>query len=161
MIESWRITRRRHAASAFSGEGARRAGGRWNRPGTPLVYTAGSQSLAILEMLVGLEPEDFPGEVILLRVEIPGDVSRELVDPAALPAGWNLYPGPEVLQDLGDAWVRRGQTCVLVVPSALVPRERNYLLNPAHPDMARLRIARPEPFTFDPRLWKTTGTTPH
>ncbi len=154
-MEVWRIVRARHAGTAFSGEGTRRSGARWNHPGTPLVYTAASPSLAILEILVGLDPEDAPAEFALLQAVVPQDVAVEVVEPAALPPNWNTYPGPETLRDWGDAWAKRNETCVLSVPSAIVPRERNYLLNPAHPDMARIQIAAPEAFTFDPRLWKT------
>jgi len=120
-----------------------------------MVYTAASQSLAILEVLVGLDPEDAPLEFALLRAVIPDNVLVKGLEAHTLPTGWNVYPSPEVLQDLGDAWVRSGETCVLSVPSAIVPRERNYLLNPSHPDMVHIRIDPPESFTFDPRLWKT------
>ena len=157
MTEVWRLVRPRHASAAFSGDGTRRWGARWNHPGTALVYTAASQSLAILEILVGLDPEDAPSEFALLRATIPDDVAIEVVAIAALPPGWNTYPGPETLRDRGDAWARQTETCVLSVPSAIVPRERNYLLNPSHPDMARIEIALSETFTFDPRLWKTAA----
>ncbi|MBI5446330.1 MAG: RES family NAD+ phosphorylase [Deltaproteobacteria bacterium] len=155
MIEVWRIVRKRHAATAFSGEGTRRYGGRWNHPGTAVIYTAASQSLAILEVLVGLDPEDAPAEFALLRAVVPDGVPIKTMEAATLPPGWNVYPGPEALRDLGDAWARSGGTCVLSIPSAIVPRERNYLLSPSHPDMASIRIDPAESFTFDPRLWKT------
>ncbi len=156
-MEVWRIVRSRHADTAFSGEGTRRSGARWNHPGTALVYTAASQSLAILEILVGLDPEDAPAEFALLCATIPDDVAVETMGIVSLPPNWSTYPGPEVLQDRGDAWAKRAETCVLSVPSAIVPRERNYLLNPSHPDMALIRIASPETFTFDSRLWKTAA----
>jgi RES domain-containing protein len=155
VTEVWRIVRRRHAATAFSGTGTRRTGARWNHPGTTMVYTAASASLALLEVLVGLDPEDAPSEFALFRATIADDVSVEVLPAGALPRDWRAYPGPEALQDVGDAWVRQGGSCVLSVPSAVVPHERNYLLNPSHPDFPRIAIAPPESFAFDPRLWKT------
>ncbi len=74
--------------------------------------------------------------------------------PADLPAGWRPYPAPEGLAGLGSEWVRGGQTAVLVVPSAVIPQEHNYLINPAHPDIRAIRVGSPQPFSLDPRLWK-------
>jgi RES domain-containing protein len=71
-----------------------------------------------------------------------------------LPPDWRTYPAPDRLKDLGTAWIRDGRTVALVVPSAIIPREHNVLLNPVHPDFPRIRIGPASPFAFDPRLWK-------
>jgi len=71
-----------------------------------------------------------------------------------LPKNWRSHPPPERLADLGTEWLRSGRPPVLLVPSAVVPQERNYLLNPAHRDFRAVRVGAPEPFSFDPRMWK-------
>jgi RES domain-containing protein len=81
-------------------------------------------------------------------------VSRREIGVDTLPATWRDYPAPEQVADVGTAWVRAGATAVLVVPSVIVPRERNFLLNPRHRDFRRIRVGAPEPFSFDPRMWK-------
>ena len=148
----WRVCARRHAA--FDGEGARRYAGRWNHRGTRVVYTSGSVALAALEYFVHLDTDLLPPDLALIPADMPEDVAIRQVAARALPRNWRDFPAPEALQDLGTTWARRGATAVLGVPSAVVPHERNYLLNPAHPDFRRVRVHAPEPFSFDPRLWK-------
>ena len=148
----WRITPARHAAHAFDGEGARLWGGRWNHPGTALVYCSSALSLAVLEYFVHLEPGLAPGDLVAVPAEIPGSVERSEIDETALPADWRTYPAPESVKDLGTDWVRSSRTAVLLrVPSVVIPRETNVLLNPAHPAFAKIRIGSPEAFSFDPR----------
>ncbi len=153
MIKVWRICRRRHATTAFSGEGARRSAGRWAHAGVPVVYTAESASLAVVEMLVRMDPEDAPNHYVLIGATIPDEVPRSILTVPDLPENWRAYPPPESTRALGDQWLADGKTAVLMVPSTVVPQEGNYLLNPVHPDMARIAIDQPDPFAFDPRLW--------
>jgi RES domain-containing protein len=153
MISGWRIVKARYAAMAFSGDGARLAGGRWNSVGTPVVYTAQSASLATLEIVVNL------GSALALQpyVLIPCDFEEARitrVDVAALPANWRVFPAPPALASIGDSWATRKQSAVLEVPSAVIPSEVNYLLNPQHLDFAHVRIGAATPFPFDPRLVK-------
>lgn len=119
-----------------------------------MVYTSATASLAALEYFVHLAPTEAPDDLVLIAADIPTELSMSVVEPARLPAEWRTYPAPESLAELGAEWVRSAATPVLQVPSAVVPQERNYLLNPAHLDFARIAIAAPEPFSFDPRLWK-------
>lgn len=151
----WRICSRRHIAQAYDGEGAHIFGGRWNHPGTRVVYTAATVSLAALELFVNLDPDVCPDDLVAIPAEIPRAVKVMRVELSDLPRGWQRYPAPVQLQDLGSRWVADGATAVLAVPSAVIPQERNYLLNPAHPDLRRIRIGRPEPFRFDLRMWKS------
>lgn len=148
-MEAWRITRARKSADAFSGDGARLFGGRWNSPGIPMVYTAGSRSLAILEVLAHLTKSALLNHYVLYRLECDDSLVQILSD---LPAGWNLEPPTPASQSVGDAWIESGTHPVLSVPSAIVPEERNYLLNPAHPEFSRIVIARPATYRIDPRL---------
>jgi len=149
-MEAWRITRARKAADAFSGEGARRFGGRWNSPGVRLVYTAGSRSLAILEVLAHLTTSAPLNHYLLYRIECEKALVQVLAD---LPPGWDAEPPTAASQSAGDAWAASATHPVLSVPSAVVPEERNYLLNPAHPEFARIVIAKPAAYRIDPRLF--------
>lgn len=148
MIQAWRIVKERHAATAFSGEGARLYGGRWNSAGASVVYTSGSKALAALEALVHLNPP-----VIFKYVAIPIEFDDAILEAAsALPTDWREQPPPPSTRDMGDLWVKESRSAVLEVPSVIVPVEPNYLLNPAHPDFTKILIGTPEPFAFDPRL---------
>jgi RES domain-containing protein len=153
MLTTWRITHRSLAKTAFDGEGARMYGGRWNSFGTPVVYTAQSQALAVLEMLVHLDsPEPLKGYVFF-EVRFDASLVKELAK-SQLPRNWKSDPVPRRAQAVGDAWVRSGESAVLAVPSVIVPGERNYLLNPRHPDFQRLKIGKPQPYELDARLAK-------
>lgn len=110
--------------------------------------------MAVLEYLVHLDPADASTDLVAIPAEIPDATARRAIAADTLPPTWRHYPAPEHLADLGTAWVRAGTTAVLVVPSAIVPQERNVLLNPAHRDFRGIRVGIPEPFSFDPRMWK-------
>jgi len=146
----WRLTTRRWAGTAFDGEGARLYGGRWNRKGVAVVYTAGSQALALLEMLVQDEP--LRANYVVVAADIPPDLTIERLSLTDLPEDWTSPGRLETLRDLGGRWIARGKSAVLVVPSAVVPAETNCVLNPAHPEFGRIRIGQPEPFATDLRL---------
>lgn len=148
---AWRITKRKHVKSAFSGSGARKYGGRWNSPGTAIVYTAQTQSLAVLEMLVHLDGPELLQRYVLIGVEIDESLVRK-VDPSELPRNWRADPAPLGSRKIGDEWVERGASAVLQIPSTLVPGESNFLLNPSHADFEKLVVGDPIGFDFDPRL---------
>lgn len=150
-IRAWRITKRRLAKAAFSGSGAKKYGGRWNSPGTAVVYVSEAQSLAILELLVHLEAPDLLQKYVLISVEISDDAVQDL-DCATLPKNWRSEPAPVQLRNIGDEWAQKGNSVALRVPSALVPAESNFLLNPAHADFQKLVIGEPVSFLFDERL---------
>ena len=151
MIEAWRITRRRFAEEAFTGSGARLYGGRWNRPGVPVVYTAQSRSLAILELLVHIRNTEPIHDFVLISV-VFDEALVEAVELHGLPAGWETEPPTQASQSIGDAWVLGGKQPVLSVPSAVVPEERNFLLNPAHALFSRITIGQPTDCRMDGRL---------
>ena len=153
MRRVWRLCRRKHAG-AFDGEGARLSGGRWNPPGVPVVYASETISLAALEILVHIDADDAPEDLVVVPVDIPDDVDVAEVTARGLPGDWRSTPAPARLQRLGADWVRAGKTAVLSVPSAVVPQERNYAFNPRHADFARIKRGKPEPFRIDPRLPK-------
>jgi RES domain-containing protein len=150
----WQIIPKLHLSQAFDGEGARQFGGRWNRLGTRVVYASATLSLAALEFFVNLDRDTEPDQLIAISADTPDDVRIEYIEVSDLPKNWRSYPVPEELQDLGTAWVASASTAMLVVPSAVIPEERNYLLSPAHPDFKQFRLNKPEAFHFDPRMWK-------
>jgi RES domain-containing protein len=151
MPRAFRLVKRRHARHAFDGEGARLYGGRWNPPGIALVYASQSLSLAALELLVHLDASAILTSYAACGVEF-ADALVEDLDARRLPRGWRSSPPPSALQALGAAWARERRSAVLRVPSAVVPREDNFLLNPAHPYFRRVTLHAPEPFDLDPRL---------
>lgn len=150
MLQAWRLLKTRYLASAWDGEGARRAGGRWNSVGVPVVYTSASLSLCLVEVLAHL-----PSGLLPAYSAIPVEFEEALVsvvEPRRLPARWRDEPAPAETRALGDAWVASRTSAVLRVPSVLVPSEFNYVLNPAHADFGRIRLGKAEAFPFDPRL---------
>lgn len=154
MTTAWRLVKQTRARHAFSGEGARIYGGRWNLPGTRVVYLSGSLALAALEMFVHLGKAHASLRFKCFRVTIPGGLKMESVRSGGLPPAWRQEPPPSATQRLGTDWVEAGTSCVLKVPSVIVPVEDNLMLNPDHRDFAKLVIEAPEPFGFDPRMWK-------
>lgn len=132
------------AFTGLDGEGARLYGGRWNSPGRPMIYTAASPSLAVLEVLVHLDlpPELIPSDYRLLSIHVPDDAPVE-----------ELADLPDDPLAIGDEFLQRGGALVLRVPSAVVPQESNSLINPRHPAAAALRLEANEPFSFDRRLF--------
>ncbi|HEX8674630.1 MAG TPA: RES family NAD+ phosphorylase [Longimicrobium sp.] len=154
---SYRIARAPYAD--LSGEGPRLYGGRWNRPGLPAVYTASSRALSVLEMLVHLQPRRLPRDLQLFTVEMPDDVPIETLAADGFPADWRAI-GSSFCLDAGDEWLRGARGAVLWVPSAVVPDEYNAILNPNHPDAARIQVVHRQPFEFDPRLLALGGVSP-
>jgi RES domain-containing protein len=151
VLSAWRITKTRYASTAFDGEGARANGGRWNSPGTRVVYASESVALATLEVLVGLQDAALLSAYSLIRVDFPQRVV-EWLSPKALPSTWKEHPPPAETRRIGDLWLAEGRSAVLRVPSAVVLREYNYLLNPRHSDFKQVRIRRPDGYRLDPRL---------
>jgi len=127
--------------------------GRWNERGRPVVYTAGSLSLAAMEMLVHLDAPELLELYLCIPVEFDDSLCLRL-SPEDLPADWAADPTPDSARRLGSAWLDKGESAVLAVPSAIVPLEYNFLMNPRHEDFSRLRIGAPDKFRFDPRLLK-------
>ena len=147
MPEAWRIVKAKHAARAFSGEGAARSGGRWNSRGVRVVCASSTKSLAALESLVHLNPP-VRFKYVAIRIKFD-DALVEIFPPKALPPDWRVEPPPPSTQRIGDAWVLGGRSAMLALPSVIVPGEPNYLLNPAHPDFKGIAMGKPERFTFD------------
>lgn len=156
LVHAWRIATdtRDYTADDATGAGAKITGGRWNDPGTPVVYLAGSIALACLETLVHLNAGLLPLNRYLVRFDIP----RTLIEDAAMlthttaPVGWDALPYGKVSLDVGRDWCRTRATALLKVPSVIVPEEQNILLNPLHPDAARITATKVRRWHYDWRV---------
>jgi RES domain-containing protein len=100
----YRLSGKAHRATAFTGEDARLAGGRWNHKGTRVVYCSESRALAAMELFVNLDPSLTPPELVFIAVDVPDGIITRL-DIAALPSGWRAYPAPDAVKDIGTEWI--------------------------------------------------------
>lgn len=157
MIEAWRLAKTKYVSTAFTGEGASLEGGRWNSAGVPVVYTSSSLSLALLETIVNIESVvPLPG-YSMFRLEFP-EALLERLSRDALPPNWLQHPPPIETQHIGDDWVATARSCVLEVPSIIIPQESNYILNPLHHQFAEISIDPPFPLRIDPRIAALLGS---
>jgi RES domain-containing protein len=156
MTKVYRICKTKYSLIAFDGEGAFRAGGRWNSIGTRVVYTAESLSLAVLEMLVHFQDQSVLSTYSFIEVKIDESLILSVFEIAKLPKRWNQYPSSYEIQTIGDEWAKNNLSAVLKVPSAIIQSESNYLINPKHKDFTQISTGIPRDFIFDERLLKAT-----
>jgi len=150
-VIAYRIARTEHVRD-MSGSGSRIHGGRWNPKGTSVLYTSESRSLAALELYANRARVAKVRGFSVAKIVIPDKATIKKLTLADLPKDWNRYPAPVELANIGAQWVGSGETLVLSVPSVLVYQERNYLINPAHPEMVKVRIDVIEEYVLDRRL---------
>lgn len=153
MIKLFRIATSEHI-SDISGTGARIYGGRWNQQGYPVVYASGSRSLAALEFLVHVPMALAPENLSILEINITETVAIESVHESQLPLNWRDYPAPEQLADIGTNWLKSKSSLLLEIPSAVVNKEVNALINPLHENIKSVSLVSIEKFSFDPRLMR-------
>jgi len=151
MASAWRIVRASREKTAFTGEGPWRYGGRWNAPGVRVVYVSEHQSTAAFEVFANRMPFILEERYKAFHLEWP-DHLIELFPIKKLPPNWRVYPPPAETREIGDQWVREQRSAVLALPSVISPADTNFLLNPEHADLKRIRIASSIDFDFDPRL---------
>ncbi len=154
-MKFWRICREPYAASAFSGEGARLAGGRWNKPGAAVAYASEHLSLAAIELFVHTGRQR-PKDLVAIEAELPlnsgGFETKREEMKNGLPSGWSYDLA--LTQRIGDDWIKSAGSPVLFVPSAVIDVEWNILLNPLHPEFSKLRVLQSRKFAFDERMYK-------
>lgn len=148
----YRLTKSKYA-NDLSGRGAALSGGRWNSKGIAMLYTSESRALCTAELAVHTAMGNLPTDYVLVTIYIPEDITIEEINKNQLTPDWKSFPHPDSTQRSGDHFVRDNRTPVLKVPSAVVPGDYNYLINPAHGDAQKLRIIKTEPFGFDGRLF--------
>jgi RES domain-containing protein len=152
-MKVYRLSRKKYSEE-LSGKGAAMVGGRWNSRGTELIYTAESRALAMAEVAVHLTLATLPEDFVMVEVDIPDNLEISEMKTGELPKNWNAFPYNLKTQGIGDEFVRSEKSCLLKIPSAVVPGDHNYLLNPKHPDFEKISISAVENFPFDERLFK-------
>ncbi len=150
-MRAFRIVKKRHALVAFSGDGARAYGGRWNRPGISMVYAAQTRALAALEALAHYGGAERRIAFVTFEIDVPDKLAIRLAA-SDLPRDWRSAEPGASTQDIGSQWQLARRSVALVVPSVLIPQECCVLINPEHVDARRVMIHYPEPFAFDDRL---------
>jgi RES domain-containing protein len=128
-------------------------GQRWNPPGLPAIYTGTSFALCLVEILVHANRKSPPSAARFVEASAPDDVSRETVDPVLLP-GWDDPHDASVAQAFGRDWIRSRRSALLVVPSVVTAgRDANVIVNPDHPDSARISVGPETAVALDRRLF--------
>ena len=152
-MEVFRVTQAKYAISLYASGWE----GRWNQEGQKVIYTASSRSLACLENLVHRRGRGLLADFRVMVIYLPDDLAHERIElgeqsGSSLAEGWNKDADVSYCQQLGAAWYRAGRTPVLSVPSAVIPMERNLVINTEQSEYSRIRLIHTEPFGFDPRL---------
>jgi RES domain-containing protein len=147
-MDLWRIS----SYIDLSGAGGLNSGARWHSKGRRIVYLADHPSSALLEMLVHMDRDLVPATYQLLRIVIPADIAIETIGGDELSADWRTETMAS--RQVGDRWLDRSSSALLQVPSAISQQGHNFLLNPAHPDAAKIAVAEIVHAPFDPRLIK-------
>ncbi|MFN4063382.1 MAG: RES family NAD+ phosphorylase [Parazoarcus communis] len=159
-MQVWRIASDTpdYLADDLSGAGAKALGGRWNRPGLPVVYCARSPALACLETLVHLNTSGLPLNRYLVVIDIPDEVwvEREIHTCTSLDVGWDASPPGMVSLNTGGAWLKAQRSAVIELPSAIVPEDSVVLINPQHPHAHRITATKLRRWLYDPRLGSLT-----
>lgn len=153
-MRTYRLTLPKYRNSALSGEGALRVGGRWTPAGLPAVYASSSIALAALETLVHAPSPVTPLHWVIM-IDVPDSLPITTIGADVLPDDWRLTPAPPALREMGRSWLLASETAILRVPSAIVPPEWNYILNPLHSAFGQLAVHESSPFEIDVRLFRT------
>ena len=138
-------------ANDLSGKGAEIAGGRWNSRGNALLYTSQSIALCVTEIAVHTPLGIIPKDYSLIHIELP---DSEIFEVKKLPTDWQTFPHADSTQKIGDEFLRKNKFLILKVPSVVVQGDFNFLINPRHPDFAKIKILKTEKFSFDERLFR-------
>ncbi len=149
----YRISKRAYI-NDLSGRGAEINGGRWNSKGTPVIYVASSRALAVLEVAVHTPLGIIPTNYAIAIIQLKNGSKILEVEVDTLPFNWNNNPLIRATQLIGDSFIKANEYLALKVPSASVPGDFNYLINPTHPDFKSVKITKTEAFEFDSRLFK-------
>ena len=140
-------------ADDLTGNGARLTGGRWNSKGLPLVYTSSSRALCTAEVAVHVPLGILPHDYSIITIAVPDTVSFQVFDYKKLPQAWSRFPYDPLTQSIGDNFIKAGKDAIFKVPSAVVQGDFNYLINPMHPDIKKVKIKSIESYKWDKRLF--------
>jgi RES domain-containing protein len=142
----YRCTLERHISNTLSGDGAAQYGGRWNSKGVPVIYSAESRIMAVLELVIRQPIDKICSEYRILPIEAPED----MMTVPKLPAHWK--EDERVTRKIGDDLLRKGDHLLIKVPSALISNSYNYLINPFSIEIQKVRLMEPETILMDSRL---------
>ncbi len=146
----YRIGRTKYA-NDLTGEGARLNGGRWNHKLTPCVYTSESRALAILEYTVNVNVDDIPRALSISTINIP-EINILEITIAELPGNWGAAPAPSSTKDFGTQLLKKAEFAIIKIPSAVLPDEYNFLLNPLPKGSSEFSIVDVQDFVYDVRI---------
>jgi len=152
MITAYRIFNSMFAATWNDGEGAYRYGGRWNSQGNRVLYVSSSLALATLEVLVNLDDEEILPDFLFASVAFAEELIVRVEDVARLPPKWRGFPIPREVQNIGDDWIEGKLSAVLEVPTSVIPKGTNYVINLEHPDSKLVQYGKVENLILDARL---------
>lgn len=151
-MKVFRLSKKKYAQD-LSGKGAAKFGNRWNSKGVEMLYTAESRALAMAEVIVHLSLVSLPDDYMMIKIELPNDIEIEVLNPRYLDKNWNSNPPQLNTQIVGDSFIYSKKHCVFKVPSAVVKGDFNYLLNPNHEDIKKIKIIDITNFPFDERIF--------
>ncbi len=151
-MQVYRIAKQKYIKD-LSGIGAKTVGGRWNPKGVAVLYTSTTAALSALEVLAHLPAAYFPDDMSIASIELPDKLITEL-DVKKLPKNWNKTPPPIEIQNVAMQWINEEKYLGIKVPSIIIPKEKNLLINPQHPTFKKIKILHVESFNFDTRLLK-------
>ncbi len=140
------------SATWNDGEGAFRYGGRWNSQGKRVLYVSSSLALATLEVLVNLDDEEILPDFSFASVEFAEELVIYSEDRTQLPLNWRGFPIPEDVQKIGDDWIESRRSAILEVPTSVIPKGSNYVINLEHPDSKLIEYGKVENLILDSRL---------
>lgn len=153
LVTIYRLTKATYQDTAFSGVGALRSAGRWHPVGMPIVYASDTPAGALFEVMVHTEAAALLSHAyVLFAIDLERDRHLLVLEPEGWPDDWRALTWPASTQQIGRRWFQDQDSAILQVPSAVVPQQHTYLVNPPHPHVQELRIEGPMPFDIDPRL---------
>jgi RES domain-containing protein len=152
MISVFRIAKEKYITD-LSGNGAKQHGGRWNNVGNNMLYTSENISLSLLEILCNIQMVFIQNNLALIELKITNSDLLDTLPFNELPINWHQYPSPNILQNIGDNFLKKGKFLGLKVPSAIVNEEKNILLNPFHQKFGEVKIVNQKKYVVDNRLY--------
>ncbi|GAB5565919.1 MAG: RES family NAD+ phosphorylase [Winogradskyella sp.] len=138
----------------LSGEGARLFGGRWNKRGFNVLYTSQHLSLSVLELLVHIDMKFVKEDFRFIEIDLPDDIKQSKLPTSILKKEWRHNPPLSFTQDYGSEWLQQNKSLLLKIPSAVLPNEFNYLINPNHKDFSKVKIVKKGFLDLDQRVLK-------
>ncbi len=150
-MKVYRISRCEYITD-LQGTGAAMYPGRWHSKGIYVLYTAATPSLSLLESVVHISNIAVDA-YCMICLSVPED-KIQVITAAKLPDNWFVNPPPDVLKSIGDTFARENKFLALRLPSAIMPEESNFLLNPNHSDFKKISVVYTRSVPIDERFLK-------